>query len=50
MIPIFTAIISVFILGTSPTVYTLAGGVLIIGGVTLVTRKRNPEFEIPLTT
>jgi len=50
LIPIFTAIISVFTLGTSPTVYTLIGGILIIGGVTLVTRRRNPELEIPLTT
>jgi drug/metabolite transporter (DMT)-like permease len=50
LIPIFTAIISAFLLGTSPTLYTLIGGVLIIGGVSLVTRKRNPELEIPLTT
>lgn len=50
LIPIFTAIISAFLLGTSPTIYTLFGGVLIIGGVSLVTRKRNPELEIPLTT
>lgn len=50
LIPIFTAIISTLLLNTSPTIYTLIGGILIIMGVTLVTRKRNKELDIPLTT
>lgn len=50
LIPIFTAIISGFFLGTSPTLYTLAGGILIILGVSLVTRKRELDIDIPLTT
>lgn len=48
LIPIFTAIISAIVLGTSPTIYTFIGGILIIGGVTLVTRRQ--KLEIPLTT
>lgn len=50
LIPIFTAIFSAIVLKTTPTIYTYVGGVLIIGGVTIVTRERNPELEIPLTT
>ncbi|MGB9600261.1 MAG: DMT family transporter [Myxococcota bacterium] len=50
LIPIFTAIISAVLLKTSPTIYTLIGGILIIGGVSLVTRKRNTDIDIPLTT
>ncbi|MCX7943023.1 MAG: DMT family transporter [Deltaproteobacteria bacterium] len=50
LIPIFTAVISALVLRTSPTIYTLIGGVLIIGGVSLVTIKREVKTEIPLTT
>jgi len=50
LIPIFTAIISAILLSTSPSPNTLIGGVLIIGGVSLVTSKRNKDLDIPLTT
>jgi len=50
LIPIFTAIISSVVLSTIPSVNTLIGGALIIGGVSLVTYNRRREMDIPLTT
>ncbi len=50
LIPIFTAIISAIFLNTSPSIYTLIGGIFIIAGVTMVTVGRREVSDIPLTT
>lgn len=50
LIPIFTAVISAVLLKTTPSLYTLIGGLLIIAGVSLVTTGRRGGIELPPTT